>query len=283
MRIDAHHHVWDLAVRDQEWTTGLPALRRTFTLDDLRPELAAARIDRTVLVQTVAVADETPEFLDLAAGAGADVIAGVIGWVDLTAPDVSDRLAALRERPGANQLVGIRHLVQSEPDARWLCRADVRRGLAAVAEAGLVYDLLVFPHQLAAAVETVRQLPSMSFVLDHLAKPPIASRELEPWRSDIRRLAAAPNVAVKLSGMVTEADPNDWQVADLRPYAETVLEAFGADRTMFGSDWPVCLLAGSYADVVAAAEQLIGELSAEERDAVFGRNAEAWYRLAIPA
>lgn len=278
MRIDAHHHVWDLAVRDQEWTAELPVLRRTFTLDELRPLLAAAGIERTVLVQTVPVAEETPEFLALAENSE-DVIAGVVGWVDLTARDVADRLAALREVPGAEKLVGIRHLVQSEPDPRWLCRADVRRGLTAVADAGLVYDLLVRPHQLPAARETVLEFPGLRFVLDHLAKPPIASGELEPWRSEIERLAAAPNVAVKLSGMITEADVEHWTVDDLRPYAQTVLEAFGADRTIFGTDWPVCLLGGSYADVVAAAEELTGELSAAERDAVFGGNAEAWYRL----
>ena len=279
MRIDAHHHVWDLAVRDQDWTAGLPVLHRTYDLDELRPELAAAEVDRTVLVQTVAVAEETPEFLALAGGRGADVVAGVVGWVDLTAAGVADRLAELRAGPGGQRLVAIRHLVQSEPDPRWLCRPDVRRGFDALAAAGLAYDLLVHPSQLPAAVETVQALPGLRFVLDHIAKPPIASGELEPWRTDVRRLAAAPNVAVKLSGMITEADPQQWTVADLRPYAEVVLDAFGADRTMFGSDWPVCLLAGTYAQVVAAATELVDQLSAGERDAVFGGTAAAWYRL----
>jgi L-fuconolactonase len=283
MRIDAHHHVWDLSVRDHEWTAGLPALRRSFLLDELRPALAAAAIDRTVLVQTVPVAEETPEFLALAAGPGADVVAGVVGWVDLIDPGVGDRLAQLRAVPGAERLVGIRHLVQSEPDPRWLCRPDVHRGLAAVASADLVYDLLVRPHQLPAAIETVRAFPGLRFVLDHIAKPAIASGQIEPWASDLRRLATAPNVAVKLSGMVTEADPAAWTVENLRPYAEVVLEAFGPQRTMFGSDWPVCLLAGSYADVFAAAEELTRDLSDDEQAAVFGRTAETWYRLAGPA
>jgi len=279
MRIDAHHHVWDLAVRDQAWTAGLPVLHRTYDLDELRPELAAADMDRTVLVQTVAVAEETPEFLALAGGRGGDVVAGVVGWVDLTAAGAGDRLAELRAGPGGERLVGIRHLVQSEPDARWLCRPDVRRGLEALATAGHAYDLLVHPSQLPAAVETVQALPGLRFVLDHIAKPPIATGQLEPWRTDVRRLAAAPNVAVKLSGMVTEADPQGWTIADLRPYAEVVLDAFGADRTMFGSDWPVCLLAGTYAQVAAAATELVDQLSAAERDAVFGGTAAAWYRL----
>src|SRR3954465_5040021 len=143
MRIDAHHHLWDLAVRDQEWTAGLPVLRRSFGLDDLRPELAAAGVDRTVLVQTVPVAEETPEFLALAAGAGADVVAGVVGWVDLTAEDVAERLAGAQDAPGGARLVGIRRLVQTEPDPRWLTRPDVQRGLAAVGAAGLAYDVLV--------------------------------------------------------------------------------------------------------------------------------------------
>ena len=279
MRIDAHHHVWDLAVRDQPWTADLPPLRRSFALADLRPDLEEARIERTVLVQTVPVAEETPEFLALAAGDGADVVAGVVGWVELGAPDVAERLAQLQAATGGARLVGIRHLVQSEPDPRWLARADVRNGVAAVGAAGLAYDVLVRPVQLPAAVETVLALPEVRFVLDHVAKPPIATGELEPWRTDLRRLAAAPNVAVKLSGMVTEADAERWTVADLRPYADVVLDAFGPERTMFGSDWPVCLLAADYATVVAAAEELTADLTATERAAVFGGTAAEWYRL----
>ncbi len=280
MRIDAHHHLWDLDVRDQEWTAGLPVLHRTYDVAELRPLLAAAGIERTVLVQTVTIAEETPQFLALAAGEGTDVVAGVVGWVDLTAPDVSDRLAALRAGPGGERLVGIRHLVQAEPDPSWLNRPDVRRGLAAVEEAGLVYDLLVFPHQLPAAIDTVRALPGLRFVLYHLAKPPITTGVLEPWGAHLAELAALPNVSVKLSGLVTEADPERWRVADLRPYAERGLELFGADRTMYGSDWPVCLLAATYAEVFAAAEELTAALSSAERADVFGATAQRWYRLA---
>ncbi len=280
MRIDAHHHVWDLSVRDQPWTADLPGLHRSFDLAELRPSVLAHGVDATVVVQTITVADETPELLALAARE--PLVAGVVGWVDLTAPDVADRLAALRSRPGGHRLVGIRHQVQGEPDPRWLCRDDVRRGLAAVAAAGLAYDLLVVPPQLPAAIETVAALPELTFVLDHAGKPAIASGGgLASWRSDIRALAALPNVAVKLSGLITEADHATWTVDQLRPYARTLLDAFGADRVMFGSDWPVCLLAGSYDDVIAAAEVLTGGLDAREQAAVFGRTAARWYRIEV--
>jgi L-fuconolactonase len=267
-RVDAHHHLWDLLVRDQPWIDERSPIRRTFTVDDLA---AVTRADATVVVQTISVADETPELLALAD----PLIAGVVGWVDLTASDVAERLAALR----CERLVGIRHLVQSEPDPRWLCRPDVRRGLKAVAREGLVYDLLTVPAQLPAAIETVRALDELRFVVDHLSKPPIASGELEPWASQIRELAAHENVACKLSGMVTEADWATWSVDDLRPYADVVLEAFGPDRLLFGSDWPVCLLAASYEAVVDAAEQLTAQLGAAEREQIFGGTARRIYTL----
>ncbi|MFF7162452.1 amidohydrolase family protein [Streptomyces sp. NPDC008086] len=254
--VDAHHHVWDLSVRDQDWITGpeLAPLRRNFTVADLAHEARAAGVDRTVLVQTVTVAEETPEFLALAAEH--DLVAGVVGWTDLTRPDVADELARLRELPGGRYLKGIRHQVQGEPDPRWLLRADVRRGLAAVAEAGLVYDLVVLPHQLPACVEAAADHPGLTFVLDHLGKPPIASGEREPWETAVRSLAALSNTVCKVSGMVTEADLASWTVADLRPYADVVLDAFGPERLMFGSDWPVCTLAASYGQVIDTAREL---------------------------
>jgi len=201
----------------------------------------------------------------------------VVGWVDLTDPGVADVLGALRERPG--NLVGVRHLVQGEPDPEWLSRPDVRRGLKAVGAAGLTYDLLTKPVQLPAAIATARALPEMTFVLDHLSKPPIAAGKLEPWARLVRELAAEPNVSCKLSGMVTEADRAGWTVEQLRPYAATVLEAFGPARVMFGSDWPVCLLAASYAEVVDAAEALSAGLSEAERADVFAGTAERAYGL----
>jgi L-fuconolactonase len=273
-RIDAHHHVWDVAARDHGWldAPALAGIRRTFGLEDLAPLAAEAGVERTILVQVLPDVAETREFLELAAAA--PLVAGVVGWVDLTAPDVADTLAALP--PG---LVGVRHLVQSEPDPAWLSRPDVRRGLTAVAAAGLTYDLLTLPHQLPAALDTVRALPELTFVLDHLSKPPIAEGRLEPWATLVRDVAAEPNVFCKLSGMVTEADPDKWTVADLRPYAAIVLDAFGPARVMFGSDWPVCLLAASYGAVVAAADELTEGLSPAERADVFAGTAARAYRL----
>ncbi|MEV1022820.1 amidohydrolase family protein [Streptomyces sp. NPDC050264] len=256
--IDAHHHVWDLSVRDQDWITGpeLAPIRRDFTLDDLAPDARAAGVGATVLVQTVTVAEETPEFLALAERS--DLVAAVVGWTDLTRPDVADTLAALRQLPGGRHLVGIRHQVQGEPDPEWLLRPDVSRGLTAVAAAGLVYDLVVLPHQLPAGVKAAAGHPELTFVLDHVGKPPVASGELEPWSSHVRALAELPNTLCKLSGLVTEADRATWTVDALRPYADTVLDAFGPGRVMFGSDWPVCTLAASYGQVVDTARELLG-------------------------
>jgi L-fuconolactonase len=224
-------------------------------------------------------AEETAEFLTLAASS--DLVAGVVGWADLTAEDVADSLDALRRGPGGELLVGIRHLVQAEADPAWLNRPDVRRGLGAVADADLVYDLLTVPHQLPAALATVRALPELTFVLDHVSKPPIASGEQEPWAARVRELAAEPNVFCKLSGMVTEADCRTWTTDDLRPYADVVLDAFGPSRVMFGSDWPVCLLAASYRQVVRTTEELTSALSAAERAEVFGGTAARAYRLPL--
>ncbi|MFF4762218.1 amidohydrolase family protein [Streptomyces sp. NPDC001292] len=280
MTVDAHHHVWDLSIRDQDWITGprLRPIKRNFTLDDLEPRAGAAGVAHTVVVQTVTVPEETPELLALAAGH--DLIAGVVGWTDLTRPDVADELARLRALPGGRFLKGIRHQVQGEPDPEWLLRADVRRGLAAVADAGLAYDLVVLPHQLAACAEAAAILPGLTFVLDHLGKPPIASGELEPWASAVAALAGRPNTVCKLSGMVTEADLAAWKTADLRPYAEVVLEAFGPDRLMYGSDWPVCTLAAPYEEVLATARDLTSALTEHERTAVFEGTATRVYKLA---
>jgi L-fuconolactonase len=281
-RIDGHVHVWDLGVRDQPWTAGdLAPLHRSFSLADLADERERAGIEGVVLVQTLAVADETPELLMLAGANPA--VAGVVGWVDLTSADVAEDLRRLQAEPCGDRLVGIRHLVQGEADPRWLCRADVRRGLSAVADAGLAYDLLILPHQLPAAHETAAALPELRFVVDHLAKPAIATGQIEPWATGLRALASLPNVTCKLSGMVTEADWTSWTVAQLRPYAESVLDAFGADRVLFGSDWPVCTLAGSYDAVVRTAEHLVEALGPAEREAVFGGAARAAYRLSSAA
>ncbi|WP_330324178.1 amidohydrolase family protein [Streptomyces pseudovenezuelae] len=275
--VDAHHHVWDLSVRNQDWIASDSPLRRNFTLADLAPEATAAGVDRTVLVQTVTVPEETPEFLALAAGH--ELVAGVVGWTDLTRPDIADELARLRSLPGGTHLKGIRHQVQGEPDPGWLLRPDVRRGLTAVADAGLVYDLVVLPHQLPACVKAAESLPQLTFVLDHLGKPPIASGSPEPWATDVRALAALPNTVCKLSGMVTEADLATWTIDDLRPYADTVLEAFGPDRLMFGSDWPVCTLGATYGETMSVTKELTAGLGASEQADVLGGTATRTYGL----
>ncbi|MEV7936021.1 MULTISPECIES: amidohydrolase family protein [unclassified Kitasatospora] len=280
--VDAHHHVWDLGARPQPWISGeaLAPLARSFTAADLAPEAAAAGVVATVVVQTVCVPEETPELLALADGS--DLIAGVVGWTDLTAPGVADAIATLRELPGGERLVGIRHQVQEEPDPEWLLRPDVQRGLLAVAEAGLAYDLVVKPHQLPAAALAAARHTGLTFVLDHLGKPPIADGALDPWAADLRRLAALPNTVGKLSGLVTEAAPGRWRTADLRPYADTALEAFGPERLLFGSDWPVCTLEAGYAEVARITRHLADGLSAGEEDAVFRHNAVRVYGLGAP-
>jgi L-fuconolactonase len=274
--IDAHHHVWDLAVRDQPWTADLPTLRRTFGFDELRPQLADAGVTGTVLVQTITLAEETPELLALADAT--PEILGVVGWTDLTAPDAAERLARLRALPGGSRLVGIRHQVQGEADPQWLCRSDVLRGLRAVAAAGLAYDLLVTARQLPAAIRAARAVPELRFVLDHGGKPEIAAGAIEPWASDIRELAALSHVSVKLSGLLTEAGP-DWTTATLAPYADCLLEAFGPERVMAGSDWPVCTLRAEYRVVTELTTALVAGLGSGERSEVFGGTATRWYQL----
>jgi len=276
-RVDAHHHVWDLAVRDQPWTADLPPLRRSFALDELAPELDREDVGSTVVVETVNVFEEGVELLALAASSPR--VAGVVAWVDLTAPDVAQQIDQLRDGPGGDALVGVRHGVQAEPDPAWLCGREVRRGLAAVAAAGLAFDLLVVPAQLPAAVEAARVLPDMRFVLDHAGKPRIAEGGHDRWARDLRTLAGCENVAVKMSGLVTEAGP-DWSAERIAPYAATVLDAFGPGRVLYGSDWPVCLVDAGYAEVAALARTLVADLSAAEQADVFGENAVRWYGLA---
>ncbi|WP_329788074.1 amidohydrolase family protein [Lentzea sp. DG1S-22] len=276
MIVDAHHHLWDLSARDQDWITDPPmgAIRRSF----LEPDFLAAapEVSASVLVQTVCVPEETPEFLAVAASS--DVVGAVVGWTDLTSPAVGDALTELVGGPDGSWLRGIRHQVQSEPDPEWLCRGDVRNGLRHVGAHGLVYELLTLPHQLPAARRTVAALPTVPFVVDHCSKPAIGSDPGE-WAELIRSLAAHENVTCKLSGLVTEADWRSWTVADLRPHFEVVLDAFGPDRLMFGSDWPVCLLAATYDEWLGAARELVSELSVDEQDAIFSGTARRVYSL----
>lgn len=278
--VDAHHHFWDTTSGrfTYPWMTGAAAaLSGTYGPAQLAPLLAEAGIDRTVLVQTISSVEETEAFLAIADETG--FVGGVVGWVDLADPAVEDTIARLRSRPDGRWLKGVRHQVHDETDPRWLLRPGVRRGVRAVGAAGLVYDLLVRPRELPATLELVRDTPGTRFVVDHIAKPPIAAGEREPWATLMRQLADQEHVLVKVSGMVTEADWQTWTVDDLRPYVDQLLDWFGPQRLMFGSDWPVCTLAASYADVRAAATELMAGLSDDERAAVFGGAAVAAYRL----
>lgn len=278
MIVDAHHHFWDPGTADYPWLTDeLAVIRRPFTPDDLAPELAAAGVDATVLVQTRSSQDETARFLELAAAT--PFIRGVVGWVDLTDPAVADAIATLRAGPAGDRLVGIRHQVHDEPDADWLLRADVVGGIRAVGAAGLAYDLLLRPRELPAALELAGRLPDVRFVIDHLAKPPIATGELEPWRSRIAAFAPFEHVACKVSGLVTEADWSSWTPADLQPFVDHAIDVFGPERLVFGSDWPVCLLAATYAQVVGVARTTLSGLTDREQAAVMGANATRIYGL----
>lgn len=279
LRIDAHHHVWDLTTRDQPWIVGdaMAPIRRRFDIDDLRPEASAAGITATIVVQAVPDVTETEELLDLAAAT--PLVAGVVGYVDLAAPDVGEQLDRLRERPSGARLVGIRSPVQDEPDPGWLVRPTVLAGLREVARRDLVYDLLIRAHHLDAALAAVTEVPEGRYVVDHLAKPAIAAGAWEPWAGGLAALAVHGNVSAKLSGLVTEASWDTWSTGDLRPYVEHALAAFGPDRLQFGSDWPVCTLAAPYGRVVAVAERLVGHLTPSERGAVMGGTAAAVYGL----
>lgn len=276
--VDAHHHLWDPARRTYDWLADLDPIRRPYTEADLR---ATTPADATVLVQTIASVEETQEFLGIAASS--PLVAGVVGWIDLTAPDVAEAIAALRAGPGGEHLVGIRHGAQDEPDPRWLLRPEVVRGITAVAAAGLTYDILVKPAQHEATVELADTVPGVRLVLDHAGKPAIADGGYEPWAAFLTALAARPNVFCKLSGLVTEADWTKWTVGDLEPYAAHVLEAFGPDRVMFGSDWPVCELAGTYDQVLEAARACTAGLSTSEQDEVFRGTATRAYPITAPA
>ena len=231
-----------------------------------------------MLVQTRSSLAETREFL--ATAAANEFVAGVVGWVDLTDPALAEGLDQVREWPGGRLLVGVRHQVHDEPDPEWLLQPAVQRGIAAVGRAGLACDLLVRARELPAAVATVRANPDVRFVVDHLAKPRIAAGPTDAeWEAALRPLASEPNVFCKLSGMVTEADWSAWTPADLSPYIGKVLDWFGPARCMFGSDWPVCLLAASYGRVLAALEEALRGLDEPGRARVLGGTAEEFYRL----
>jgi L-fuconolactonase len=274
VRIDAHQHFWRFdAVRDAWITRRMGAIRRDFLPADLAPLLAASGVDGTVAVQADQSAAETDFLLGLSAEHA--FIRGVVGWIDLRASDLTRQLAAWSGNP---RLKGFRHLAQSEPDD-FLMRGDVVRGIAAIGRLGYSYDILIHPRQLGAAGQLVARCPDMRFILDHCAKPPIANGDLAAWRTGFLALAAHKNVCCKLSGLVTEASWSSWSDAQLAPVLDAALEAFGAERLMFGSDWPVCLLAGDYARVAGSVHRWAAGLSEREQSCIFGGTAIATYRL----
>jgi len=274
MIVDAHHHLWDPALADYPWMTDeVAAIRRRFGPDDLEPLLREHAIDGTVLVQARSSLDETRWLLELADAA--PFVRGVVGWIDLTDPDAAGVLAEL----GGRRLVGIRHQVHDEPDPEWLLRPDVQRGVAAVGAAGLAYDFLVRPRELPAALETARAHPDVRFVVDHLAKPPVRDGSADAWAEELAAIARLPNVSCKLSGLVTEADWNGWRREELVPYLRRALDWFGPERSLFGSDWPVCLLAADYGVVLDLLHAALDGLDERERAAVLGGTAVRVYRL----
>ncbi|MBY3171507.1 amidohydrolase family protein [Rhizobium leguminosarum bv. viciae] len=278
MIIDAHQHFWDLETGIYDWMTGtaMAPIRRNFGPHHLQPLMAEAQVDKTIVIQCRHDLEETRDFLAIASKY--DFVVGVVGWVDLKADDIAQEIAALRALPGGEYLVGIRHIVHDEPDADWLLRPAVQRGIGAVIEAGLTYDLLARTREMAAATALAKTFPKGRFVLDHLAKPPIASGSTNAWQTEFEKIAALDNVWCKISGMVTEADWTRWRPEDFDTYTRLALEMFGPDRIIFGSDWPVCTLAADYKDVKAIAHRL-AEIDPGIAERFYHFNAVAAYRL----
>jgi L-fuconolactonase len=274
MKIDAHQHFWKYSPQRDAWITDdMAAIQRDFLPVDLEGTLTANGFDGCMAVQADQSLDETRFLLDLSARH--PFIKGVVGWVDLRSPRLDETLETLARD---ERLRGIRHVAQVEADD-FLARDDVIRRIGRLGHFGLTFDILVFERQLPAALTLTSRLPDQAFVLDHLAKPRIKDGRLEPWSMQLKELARRPNVCCKISGLVTEADWTGWRPEDLRPYLELAFGAFGADRVMFGSDWPVCLVAATYERVLGVVDEYASALSADERDGLFGGNAARFYGL----
>lgn len=281
MRIDSHHHIWDLKVRPQTWMKGdeLKPISRSILMNELEPELEKANIDFTVIVQTVPTPDETPEFLDLSLTH--PKICAVVGWLDLESTDIRPQLDQYLSHPGGKNLVSIRDIAQDKPDPNWFLREDVIKNIHRIAEYGLTFDILTKPPQLAAAVEMVKQSPHNTFVLDHISKPYIAKNEMQPWADQISEIASHENVFVKVSGLFTEADWHNWNHQTFAPYLDHILNTFTPARMMFGSDWPVCLLAATYADTINLMEEFVKEFSVSEQESFWANTAKRAYKLKV--
>jgi L-fucono-1,5-lactonase len=275
--IDAHQHFWHYSAAEYGWIDdSMAQLRRDFLPEELRSEMTRTAVDACVAVQARQSIDETRWLLSLADDDAH--IAGVVGWFDLQSPDVRADLERWAPHP---KLVGVRHVVQSEADDRFLMRPAFLRGIAQLEAFGLAYDLLIYSRHLPCAVEFVSRFERQRFVLDHLAKPDIRGGQREAWARDLRRLAAYPHVYAKLSGLITEADWTHWTADQIRPYLDVAFECFGADRLMIGSDWPVCTVAADYARTLDVVREYLSALSPGDRAAVLGGNAQRFWNLKL--
>lgn len=274
MHLDAHIHFWRYERESYPWIRPEWPIKRDFLPGDAEPLFKACGMDGCIAVQARQSLEETRWLLQLADTFSS--VKGVVGWVDLCSPAVADQLEEFANHP---KLVGVRHVVQDEKDERFMLRKDFLDGISVLESFGLGYDILIYPHQLAAAVGLARHFPGQRFVVDHMAKPPIRDQVVSPWREQIRELAALPNVMCKVSGIVTEASWHSWCQNDLSPYLDVVFDAFGPTRLMFGSDWPVALLAADYRQVFEVAEKFVDEWCPGERENIFGRNAARFYGL----
>ena len=274
MTLDSHQHFWHFdPVRDAWITDDMASIQRDFLPADLEPVLVANGIDGCVAVQASQSEDETLFLVNMAQNY--DFIKGVVGWVDLQATQLPEKLAFLAKYP---EIKGYRHVAQAEPND-FLTRPAVVEGIRQLAEYGLTYDILIYPEQLKAALFLVRSVPEVNFVIDHIAKPYIKKGEISRWSNFMAEIAKNQNVYCKLSGMVTEADWQQWSKADFFPYLDVVFEHFGPDRLMFGSDWPVCLVAANYTQVKTLIEEYITPWGDDVRAKVFGENAVKFYKL----
>lgn len=281
MRIDSHHHIWDLNVRPQTWMKSdeLKPISRTILMNELEPELERSKIDYTVIVQTIPTINETPEFLDLSLSH--PKVCAVVGWLDLESDDIRPVLEKYLAHAGGKNLVSIRDIAQDKDDPNWLIRDDVVKNVHRIAEAGLTFDILTKPPQLAAAVKLVKQSPNNVFVLDHISKPYIAKGEMKPWADQISEIASYENVSVKVSGLFTEANWSNWSNESFKPYLDHILKSFTPDRMMFGSDWPVCLLAASYSQTIELMEEFAKDFSKSEQESFWAGTVKRFYRLKV--
>lgn len=275
MRIDSHQHFWDIGRFRYPWMPeGESPLRRNFLPPDLEPILQRNRFDGSVVVQANVVIEETHWLLELAEQH--EFIRGVVGWVDLTDPHVGATLDELQRHP---KFKGVRHLVHDEPNVNWLIREDVVGGLGELARRGISYDLLLRPPHLPLVPRLAERIPELRMVIDHIAKPLIAIQRMDGWAEDMEAASKVPHICCKLSGMITEDDPHGWKAERLGPYVQHVFSLFGPDRLMFGSDWPVCTLAGTWKEVLAAFTQAVGPQPMEVREKLLGETAAKFYGL----